>query len=156
MCPDKTNSLPILTRSRIVEAARGWVGLRFRHQGRTKLGVDCVGLTIMVGKELGIVPPGFDYTEYPRRPPRSREFIEIFERHIIDTFGFTKKSNRDVSTGDIVTMRGEVYPCHCGIIADKGVMTLIHSYAGHAMVNEDHWSDWRDLHVGTYQFPGVQ
>jgi cell wall-associated NlpC family hydrolase len=45
----------MLDRQHIVDTARGWLGVPYRHQGRRKdKGVDCVGLIIGVGAELGL------------------------------------------------------------------------------------------------------
>ena len=39
--------------SAIVAAARTWLGVPWRHQGRTRQGVDCAGLVVLVGRGLG-------------------------------------------------------------------------------------------------------
>jgi cell wall-associated NlpC family hydrolase len=35
----------------IVSAARSWLGVPWRHQGRTRQGVDCAGLVVLVGRK---------------------------------------------------------------------------------------------------------
>jgi len=46
----------MITRAQVVEVARTWLGTPFHHQGRVKgVGIDCVGLTIGIAQELGIV-----------------------------------------------------------------------------------------------------
>lgn len=55
-------------RSAIANLAQGWLHVPFRDEGRTRGGVDCVGLVIAVGIEAGLVPEGFDPGPYPRDP----------------------------------------------------------------------------------------
>ena len=43
----------VLTRRAIIKAARSWVGVKYRHQGRGRKGIDCVGLLIEVCKDVG-------------------------------------------------------------------------------------------------------
>ena len=38
----------------IIAAARAWLGVPWRHQGRTRQGVDCAGLVVLVGREFGL------------------------------------------------------------------------------------------------------
>jgi cell wall-associated NlpC family hydrolase len=38
----------------IIAAARSWLGVPWRHQGRTRQGVDCAGLVVLVGRGLGL------------------------------------------------------------------------------------------------------
>ena len=44
----------MVTRTDIVAAARGWLGVPWRHQGRSRAGVDCVGLVVVVCRSLGL------------------------------------------------------------------------------------------------------
>lgn len=39
----------------VVAAARSWLGAPFRAQGRDRLGCDCIGLILGVGREVGAV-----------------------------------------------------------------------------------------------------
>ena len=40
----------VIKRREIVDAARNWVGVPYRHQGRTRNGIDCVGLLLEGGR----------------------------------------------------------------------------------------------------------
>ena len=45
--------LPTVTTSdEVVREARTWVGVPFRHQGRSRSGVDCGGIIVVVLREL--------------------------------------------------------------------------------------------------------
>lgn len=52
--------------SDLVEAARDWLGVVYRHQGRTRFGVDCAGLVVCAMRDLGIEIA--DKRAYSRQP----------------------------------------------------------------------------------------
>lgn len=56
-----------------VENLRTWQGVRFRHQGRNRSGVDCVGLVIMAAFEIGIATGAEKVSGY-KRLPNGRDF----------------------------------------------------------------------------------
>jgi cell wall-associated NlpC family hydrolase len=58
----------IVSASTVVAEARSWVGAPYRHQGRARTGVDCVGLPIAIMQELGALPEHFEITNYGRTP----------------------------------------------------------------------------------------
>lgn len=47
-------------------AARAFLGVPWKHQGRDRLGIDCIGLVVSCLRECGHVPP--DRTDYGRDP----------------------------------------------------------------------------------------
>jgi cell wall-associated NlpC family hydrolase len=59
----------------IVAAARAWLGVPWRHQGRTCQGIDCAGLVVLVGRALEICD--YDTTAYSRRP-EGQGFVQHF------------------------------------------------------------------------------
>ena len=59
------------TRGEVLAEARSWLGVPYLHQGRSRLGVDCVGLLIMVARGIGI--SDYDVSGYPRVP--SSDFL---------------------------------------------------------------------------------
>jgi hypothetical protein len=153
MCPDKTRSSVTLTRDSIVAAARGWMGTPFRHQGRNDRGIDCVGLVILTGKDVGAVDVDFDNKNYPRRSPHSDDFLQYFRDALIE------KKKQDFKPGDIVVLKEPIFPCHCGIIGERhGELTLIHAYAPYKKVTEGFFyaEGWDNLHVATFSYHGTE
>jgi hypothetical protein len=53
-------------RAAIVRAAKSYLGVRFRHQGRDRTGLDCVGLVVRVCNDLGMAVT--DTLDYKRAP----------------------------------------------------------------------------------------
>ena len=54
--------------SALADAARGYIGTPFRHRGRSRLGVDCVGLGVLAYADCGVAVP--DFRLYGREPHR--------------------------------------------------------------------------------------
>lgn len=40
-----------------VAAARSYIGVPWKHQGRSRAGLDCIGLIILAGRDIGIAVP---------------------------------------------------------------------------------------------------
>lgn len=105
----------------VIAEARGYVGCRWRHRGRTRFGVDCIGVVVLSYRAAGIqMRDRVDYGREPWNDGLDREMREHFGDPVDDT-----------QPGDVVTMRGlgQPEPGHVGIIAQHGgYLTLIHSY----------------------------
>ncbi len=141
------------TSDQILAAARSWIGTPFVHQGRLKgVGVDCVGLLVGVGRELGMVAPDFDVEPYPRIP----DGVTLLGRaglHLTPA-----EPGAPLQPGDIVVVRFRKYPQHFGIVGE-------HVHGGLSIVHADALSDRcvetrlmfspTMLHVATFKFPGA-
>lgn len=139
-----------MTRDDIVTAARGWRGIPFVHQGRTRAGVDCIGLVLNVAWELGAVPRTYDITGYSRMPDGSL-FSEC-DRLL------TRISKPQI--GSILVMRFDEEPQHIGFFAQyNGHPSVIHALAerprGGKVVEHRLTADWPSKVVGCFDFPGV-
>ena len=119
----------MIRREDIVAAARGWLGVPWRHQGRSRRGVDCVGLLVCVARELGV--PVRDFTAYARHAD-TFDFVEHFRRNL--------KPVRlpEKAPGDVLVFAESAYPCHCGILSERyGAPHLIHAHALRRRVVEE-------------------
>ena len=58
----------------VIQEARSWLGVPYLHQGRSRHGVECLGLVLEVGRATGFLDPKLDWTNYGRLPLRS--FLE--------------------------------------------------------------------------------
>jgi len=112
------------TPDEVVQYARSWMGTRWIHQGRSPLGIDCVGLLVMIVNEFGLDGKGTDMLGY-RRTADVR-----FLRHI-------KKHSDPVRPlrpvhGAVGIFNDTNMPCHVGVFAvdsDTGTVTVIHAEA---------------------------
>lgn len=107
------------TREQIVAAARGWIDTPFAHQRRAKgVGVDCVGVVIMVAQELGLST--FDTCDYGRAPDPDA-MRTLLEAHL-DYVAF-----RDVLPGDILWLRVPE-PQHLAIVTAADPLQMVHAF----------------------------
>lgn len=111
----------------IVNEALKWVGTPFRHQGRTKRGLDCVGLVIRVGNDLHLMD--YNIANYPRTAQR-----EFFVQQFRDNM--TEKPINEREHGDVLLMRQGLYTCHAGIYmqSPSGIEEVIHADEPHGHV----------------------
>lgn len=125
----------------LVDCARGWIGVPFRHGGRDRSGVDCVGLVIVCLHELGVTD--WDETAYSRtvNPDRLRKGIERFADRVTD-----------LRAGDLLLFHVQQEATHVGLCAGD---TVIHAHvtAGHVC---EHALDerWRRRIAGVYRWRG--
>ena len=133
-------------RDKIVAAARGWLGTRWHHQGRLKgVGVDCAGLIVCVGKELGLT--SFDTTGYGHRPD-SRELEEICHTNM-KAIAIAK-----ARAGDVLLIEVDKMPQHLAFKTDIG---MIHAFAPLRRVVEHRIDeDWQARVVAAFKMPGVR
>lgn len=131
-----------MTSNDVIEAARGWLGTPWHHQGRLKgVGVDCVGLIVCVCRELGIKVD--DVTDYQRFPDGVKLAAEL-ERQLIKT--------NDLLAGTVILFRVSRLPQHIGICSPIGI---IHAHMGSKVVETTLSQTWRSRIVGMYRLPGV-
>ena len=123
----------------VVAEARSYIGVRWRHRGRNRNAIDCVGLILAAFGPFGLHDWPDDYS-YSRQST-NRELIEIFRRH-----------SREVPLGpgglealedaDILILKDTAYPQHVGLLATNwGVRTLIHASVAHGAVLEERITD---------------
>jgi cell wall-associated NlpC family hydrolase len=110
------------TRAEVVAEARTWLGTPWVHQHRTKgVAVDCAGLVICVARDLGLVPPGFDFNGYTRSPDGT--LLAVCEQYM------HRIPREQLQPGDVVvvSMKGE--PQHMGIVADyvHSGLSIVHA-----------------------------
>ncbi|OUR76600.1 hypothetical protein A9Q83_13585 [Alphaproteobacteria bacterium 46_93_T64] len=114
----------------IVAEARRWIGVRWRHQGRSyHKGVDCIGLCLKVAEELDFEIP--EISDYPRRQNGSvlTKSMGTLLRPI---------SLKNWQQGDIALFREGGFPIHTGFLSLKGGQRMvIHAHARRRKVVEE-------------------
>lgn len=115
---------------KIVEQARTYLGTPWHHLGRSRGGVDCVGLVTCIAYDLRLVnymPPS--YSRKTTHATMLNQFAKFCDRVPV----------QKMEPGDIpVFMTGGRN--HCGIYAGS---TLIHAFFKAKEVIEQDWSIWR-------------
>lgn len=154
-----------VTREQIIEQARTWIGVPWRHQGRNRTGIDCGGLVIQVAIELGFATPAHDRVGYDRLPTLYM-LVEHCAKWMRQKQGAEHDDRRP---GDVVVMKPTVsypWPSHLGILSrlPSGELGLIHAYSGTAdmggkvrsEVIESSYAPWWKQTVAVYEYPGLQ
>jgi cell wall-associated NlpC family hydrolase len=133
--------------SAIVEAARSYLDVPWRHLGRSRMGVDCIGLVILAHRDAGILLD--DPAPYAREPSPARIIAGISavgERRVVLP-----------QPGDVVVFRVDgVNAGHVGIAASRdGAPTVIHAYAPRRRVVEEPLThDLADALIGAWRMGG--
>ncbi len=146
------NEGAVISGSDVAAAARAWLGVPFRHQGRSREGVDCAGLIICIARELGLVDAGFDVQGYSRRPD-GVSLLAACGMHC------ERILPAGMAPGDVALLRIDQHPQHLAVLAEyfAGGRSLVHAYAPARAVAEtrlDEW--WQQRLVAVFRLPGVE
>ena len=120
----------MITRTQIIEAARNYLDVPWLHQGRNIHGIDCVGLLIMVGRDIGL-------------DMKDVKAYSLYYDPIMLARSFRKNNCKKIPktnaiAGDIVTIRVGNAATHVGILTMKeNVLHLIHAYRSSRTVREE-------------------
>ena len=142
-----------IARNRIIEAARGWVGTPFRHQGRKKgVGVDCIGLVCGVGAELGVraeIPGNYSQS------PSGDLVISGCDKYLVKP-----EDQATPLPGQVMILWGfdRNTPQHFAILGgDPWKITMVHAFSRRGAVIEDVYDHfWSKRFVALYEFPGTE
>lgn len=107
----------MITTDDLIESARKYLGVKFKHQGRTSSGLDCAGLLIVSLKDLGVNP--VDRTDYSIEP-NPPQMLEVIESNCYEI----PKNN--LKPGDVIWLKFLHDPQHLGLVTDVGI---IHAYS---------------------------
>lgn len=113
--------------TQLIEAARRYTGVRFRHRGRNKNGLDCAGLIWLAYSDCGVTLP--DFRLYGREPHR-----DGLNFHVASALGepVAVAPVRSMQAGDVAVMRYEHEPHHLALITD-------YPLGGFAILHADGW-----------------
>jgi cell wall-associated NlpC family hydrolase len=136
-----------VTREDVVAEARSWIGTRWIHQGRNRHGVDCIGLVVVVRRELGL--GGYDVAGYPREPDGT------FLAHFFNAGG-VRVGILKAQPADLLLFKDARSPCHVGIITARNDDTLRMTHAAASrrkVVEELVIHEWQRKWVAAIQMP---
>ncbi|MCA0940639.1 NlpC/P60 family protein [Salipiger pacificus] len=139
--------------TRIVAAARGWIGTPYLHQASVKgAGCDCLGLLRgvwreVIGAEPEVVPP---YSRDWSEPQGDEALLRAALRHL------HPKPLDNAAPGDVLLfrMREGAVAKHLGIEAQAGFgARFIHAYSGHGVIESALSAPWRRRLAARFAFP---
>lgn len=139
--------------SRVVEAARGWIGTPYVHQASVRgAGCDCLGLLRgvwreVVGPEPEAIPPySMDWSE----PQRDELLWRVGLRHLV------AKPVAAAAEGDVLLfrMRDGAVAKHVGLQSRTGAdASFIHAYSGHGVIESALSAPWARRVVARFALP---
>lgn len=138
----------MIERADFIAAARGWLGVPFKHQGRSRAGVDCAGFVICLARELGLVPADFDINGYRRVPDGT----------MLEACHQTLQPAAGIDDAHVLVLRFSVQPQHVAIPVPyrHGGTALLHALQqARGVVEHRLDATWRGRIVGAYRFEGV-
>nr|WP_156150871.1 NlpC/P60 family protein [Hyphomicrobium sp. 99] len=141
-----------VTRERIVEAARGWIGTPYHHQASLRhVGTDCLGLVRGIWRELyggdAETPPAYsrDWAE----ASGSEAMLEAASRHLMP------KAISNIDDGDVIVFR-----LRLGFIAKHAAIVtaptrMVHAIEGAPVAEVVLTNWWRRRIAGAFEFPDL-
>src|SRR5690242_9974129 len=101
--------------SALVTAARAYKGTPFLHRGRTRRGVDCVGLLVLAFRDCGYAPP--DFTLYGREPSAHGPGLTHYMVAALgEPVAVAPVPAHRLLPGDVIVMRFKKEPHHVGMV----------------------------------------
>ena len=139
----------MISRDDIVASARDLIGTPWRHQGRTRAGLDCVGMVVLICRERGL--SDYDVAGYATDP--NFDFL----RHMTAGGGLPVPLT-EAGPGDILALSEMARPCHVGIKSSRhGTDYVIHAHATRRKVLEEPLAAvlQNNRLVAAFRIPGV-
>ena len=138
--------------SRIVEAARGWIGTPYRHQCSVRgMGCDCLGLLRGVWRE--VIGP-----EPEQPPPYSPDWDEVGRRDVLAAAAERWLApTTPLAPGVVILfrMRRGAVAKHIGICSRAADQpAFIHAYSGHGVLESSLSDAWARRIAALYTIPG--
>lgn len=139
------HSRPV-TPADVVACARSLLGVPYMHQGRTRAGIDCIGVPLMVGIWLELIPGIVGPTDYGRMPDAAlKEHAALWMDQL---------SAPVAGATLILRWPKHAFASHCGIYTGAG--TIIHAYSGAKKVIEHNYSGiWPRMLDSIWMLKGV-
>lgn len=134
----------------LVDAARTYKGVKFRHRGRNRRGIDCAGLAWCAYRDCGVTLP--DYRHYGKEP--HQDGLIHYIRAALGTE--IEKGPVEVCSlkpGDVIVVRFEVEPHHVAMVTNYkfGGLSVIHA-DGHSNKVIEHRLDMKFIRRITHVF----
>jgi hypothetical protein len=143
----------------IIETAKTYIGVPFRHQGRDRQGIDCIGLLIAVGYEYGYftkvqVPELYDTYGVVFN---GRKFLGAIERILVPVKGKWQDGDVIMFASEHTASYDRSRVRHCGFLTwEKDNPYIIHAYRPQrAVVMNRVDVEWMRVIHRVYRVPGL-
>lgn len=139
-----------ITATDVLTAAREYIGAPFRLYGRGVQGIDCVGLVVVVGQQLGQLP--LDLQLPPYAPNSLRSFLSLFWEWMDEV----AVEDATAGCGYLLSHhRNSTRPRHLAISTGPGVVQMYHSQAVRRVAECGLDDSIRALIVGAWKYKGL-
>lgn len=113
----------------MIDAAKAYLGVPFRHQGRNRIGLDCAGLFVCVMRDCG-----HEYSDakgYPRNPHDGQLEAQMDAQPALERIPAA-----EAQAGDWLCMRIKTAPQHLALHAGfiDGIPYIVHASEEHGGV----------------------
>jgi cell wall-associated NlpC family hydrolase len=149
MCPPRPCDTGAVAPAAIIAAARAYLGVPFRHQGRSRTGLDCLGLGVVAFRDAGLAVE--DAQAY-RRQPDLRRLVAELDRQMIRL-----PRDGDPRPGVVALFRDQAW-LHTGILTAAARFIHARGPEGIGPGVVEHGLDaqsWRPRLFGLWRHPGM-
>jgi cell wall-associated NlpC family hydrolase len=130
-----------------VNESRSWIGTQWENNQRVKaIGVDCTGLLIGIGINVGFLPSNFTIDNY-HRIARGRSLLSVLERYLAPV------ARKELAIADIIAFDHLNTITHVGIVSGENL--FIHAHHRHGVIEQEFSDRLRAAVCAIYEIPGV-
>lgn len=139
-----------MTRNEIVAEARTWLNVPYRPRGRSRLGIDCLGLLVVVAQHFDVSHE--DRQDYKLWPDKDHALIRA-----LGTYLRTLPMNDAPQPGCVGLFCERTLPGHVGIFSLQHDTThVIHARITPPRVLEQAWVPGSEMRlIAMFDLPGV-
>ncbi len=142
------------TRAEVIADARALIGTPYLHQARLPgVGIDCLGVPIVVARQRGMVTEAFDINGYGKFPDGT--MVAKADAYM------TRITQDEMREADCVVVMFDSDPQHFGILVPyrHGGLAMVHASSTHKKVIETRLLFGKDVRamkfVAAYRLPGI-
>lgn len=137
-----------ITAQELVDEARTWIDTPFRHQGRSRSGVDCVGYPLCIMKTKGILP-----ATYTDKPLYGRQPISADQLDVVKSFCTPLDGALENGCVIMIIWPKAKWPSHVALLDGRD---MIHAYELSGKVVKHRYGEpWVRMTHSTWRLPGV-